>query len=517
MIRSLRVSKEIANITGATQFTSKHSLPASHLIEKPYLVGIDLGTSSLKSVIIDQDGQLHACAAQPYAIVAPHPGWAEQDPMVWVRAMIETVRRAVSEAQIAPDQIAAIGLSGQMHGMVCLDDQGRVLRPAILWADQRSAEQVSRAELEMGRKQWADWTGNPLDTGFMLASWLWLRENEPVLARQAAHLLLPKDYLRYRMTLVLGAEPSDAGSTGLFSPTIGAWSDPLLALLEIESELLPPIQASAKIAGGLIQEVARETGIATGTPVVYGGGDQACQALGNGILEPGDVSCTIGTGGQLLTPTRTPTIDPQLRLHCYNHAVPEMWFNMGVILSAGLSLTWLRDNFLLDMNYQEMADLAMQAPPGSDGLIFLPHLAGVRTPYMDPSARGAFIGLTLHHDRRHLCRAVMEGVVFALKQVLDLMIELGIPVERIIASGGATNHPLWLQLQSDIFNRPIHLTQTIEAAAVGAALLAGIGAGVFTDAWSAVHQIVRWRDEITMPEPKNVDSYVSEYEAYLRL
>ena len=431
--------------------------------------------------------------------------------------MVETIRRVVRKARVRPEQIAAIGLSGQMHGLVCLDDQGRVLRPAILWADQRSAMQVRKVEQEIGREQLAAWVGNPLDMGFMLASWLWLLEHEPELARQTDYLLLPKDYLRYRMTAVLGTEPSDAGSTGLLNPATCEWSTPLLSILNIESGLLPPVGSSAQIAGGIGKDIARETGIPAGTPIVFGGGDQACQALGNGILEPGDVSCTIGTGGQLLTPTRTPTIDPQLRLHCYNHAIPEVWFNMGVILSAGLSLTWLRDHFLLDISYQEMADLAMQAPPGSDGLIFLPHLAGVRTPYMNTSARGAFIGLTLHHDRRHLCRAVMEGVVFALKQVLDLMIELGIPVRRIIASGGATNHPLWLQLQSDIFNRPIHLTQTTEAAAVGAALLAGIGAGVYADAERAVHQAVRWHDEVVKSEPQNVAAYAKAYEAYQRL
>ncbi len=251
--------------------------------------------------------------------------------------------------------------------------------------------------------------------------------------------------------------------------------------------------------------------------MIFGGGDQACQALGNGILEPGDVSCTIGTGGQLLAPTRTTTIDPALRLHCYNHVVPELWFNMGAILSAGLSLTWLRDNFLLGISYQEMADLALQAPPGSDGLFFLPHLAGVRTPHMDPHARGAFIGLTLHHDRRHLCRTVMEGVVFALRQVLDLMIELRVPVERIIASGGATDHPLWLQLQADIFNRPIYLTKTTEAAAFGAALLAGIGVGVFADADDAVRQTVQWRDQVVQPQPQSVATYAVSYKTYKRL
>ena len=496
------------------------------------LLGIDLGTSSLKSVIIDQEGRLLAHAFQEYSIDTPHPGWAEQDPAVWVRAMVETVRRAMSEAHIAPERIAGIGLSGQMHGMVCLDAEGDVLRPAILWADQRSAEQVAQVEREIGREQLAAWTGNPLDTGFMLASWLWLREHEPEVAKNTTHLLLPKDYLRYRLTGALGTEPSDAGSTGFFNPTTGAWSHPLLAALDIDPVLLPPVHQSAEIAGTPPQsprqrreapkppldfggtEGGREIGIPAGTPVVFGGGDQACQALGNGILTPGDLSCTIGTGGQLLAPTQTPTIDPELRLHCYNHVVPGLWYSMGAILSAGLSLTWLRDNILLDISYQEMADLALQAPPGSDGLRFLPHLAGVRTPHMDPRARGAFIGLTLHHDRRHLCRAVMEGVVFAMRQALDLMVGLGIPVERIIASGGATNHPLWLQLQADIFEQPIHRTQTIEAAAVGAAMLAGIGVAVYADAKDAVRQVVRWRDEVVEPKPANVSIYASAFDAY---
>jgi xylulokinase len=481
------------------------------------LVGVDLGTSSVKAVVIEPNGRMLGMATREYPVETPRPGWAEQDPEGWVSATLETVRRAVAQAGCAPGEVAAIGLSGQMHGMVCLGAAGRPLRPAIIWADQRSAAQVARVYREIGVERLGRWTGNPLATGFMLASWLWLTENEPETARKTAALLLPKDYLRYRLTGSLGSEASDASSTLLFDTARRRWSRDLLDALGISPELLPPLGESAQVAGGLTDEAAIAMGLLSGAPVIYGGSDQAMQALGHGVVEPGVLSCTIGTGGQLFAPLREPAYDPALRLHLFYHAMPDRWHLEAAILAAGLSLRWLRDHVLTGMGYQEIADAAASAPAGAEGLFFLPHLAGERTPHMDPGATGAFVGLTLRHTRVHLARAVMEGVVFALRQGLELMLELGASADRIVASGGATAHPLWLQLQADIFNRPIHRTQTVEAAAVGAALLAGVGAGVYPDAPAACAQAVTWNDEVIAPDVGHAAFYDEAYRTYCRL
>ncbi len=483
----------------------------------PYLAGIDLGTSSLKAVIVDTDGTLLAMAQEYYGIDTPALGWAEQDVHGWLVAAVRALSQVADQAGIEQSELAAIGLSSQSHGVICLDAVGDALRPAIIWADQRSAKEVAEIQERVGKAKLAAWTGNPLAAGFMLPSWLWLQSHEPEMAAKTKQLLLPKDYLRYRLTNTVGAEPSDAGTSGLFDPITSRWSSDLLSALDIDASLLAPVSASDAIAGGLDHEIARQTGLASGTPVIFGAADQACQALGNGILDPGNVSSTIGTGGQLLAPTLVPAVDPELRLHLYNHIVPHLWWSMGAILSAGLSMTWLRDNILLDISYQEMADLAMDAQAGSEGLYFAPYLAGERTPHMDASARGGFVGLTLRHGRSHMCRAVMEGVVFAMRQGLEIMLELGIPVERVIASGGGTRHALWLQLQADIFNCSIQLTRTVEAAAVGAALLAGIGVGVYENAAEVVARTVRWSDTTVTADPKRVDVYNQAYEHFCQL
>jgi xylulokinase len=351
----------------------------------------------------------------------------------------------------------------------------------------------------------------------MLASWAWLCENEAETARQTACLLLPKDALRFRLTGKTGSEPSDASSTLLFDTAGRRWSEELLAFLKIEPGLLPPLGESAAVAGSLLPEAAAEMGLPPGTPVVYGGSDQACQALGHGVVDPGVMSCTIGTGGQLLTPTLEPRPDPLLRVHLFCHALPGRWHLEAATLSAGLSLKWLREAILEGQDYGSLAGLAEAAPPGAEGLFFLPYLVGERTPHMDPQARGAFIGLTLRHRRAHLVRAVMEGVVFALRQGLELMISLGGRAERIIASGGATNHPLWLQLQADIFNRPIALTETVEAAAVGAALLAGVGAGIFPDLPSACRRVVRLKPTTFQPDHARAARYAEAYPRFCEL
>jgi len=473
------------------------------------LIGVDTGTSSTKTVIIRPDGTVLGLATREYAVETPRPGWAEQNPETWVEAALDTMRRALTVADIPAAQVQAIGLSGQMHGTVCLDAHRRALRPAIIWADQRSAAQVAEVEARIGREQLAAWTANPLATGFMLATWLWLCEHEPDVATATAHLLLPKDYVRYRFTGEIGAEPSDASSTLLFDTANRCWSAPLLDALSLDARVLPPVAGSAAIAGGLLPEIAAATGLRAGTPVIYGGSDQAMQAVGHGVVAPGVLSSTIGTGGQLFAPIARPAYDPQARLHCFCHAMPDMWHLESAMLAAGLSLKWLRDSVLPGLTYREIADAAGTVSPGAEGLFFAPYLAGERTPHMDPRARASFVGLTLRHGRAHIARAVMEGVVFGMRQGLALMRDLGVTPERIIASGGATQHPLWLQLQADMYNRPLYQTTTIEAAAVGAALLAGVGVGVYADTADAVAQAVQYADTVVMPDPENAAHYAA--------
>jgi xylulokinase len=413
--------------------------------------------------------------------------------------------------------VGGIGLSGQMHGTVCVDLQGNPIRPAILWADQRSQTQVAEVYAKIGQQRLAEWTANPLATGFMLATWLWLLENEPATIEKTRRLMLPKDYLRHRLTGKTGSEPSDASSTLLFDTVRRAWSSELLNALSIDPALLPAIHESAEIAGSLTAEAAEMTGLQPGTPVVYGGSDQALQALGHGIVEAGLVSCTIGSGGQLFAPTTHPHYDPQLRLHLFCHAIPELWHLEAATLSAGLSLKWLRDSLYPPDTYQSLADAACQVQPGAEGLLFLPHLSGERTPYMDPQSKAAFVGLTRRHEKGHLSRAVMEGVVMALKNGLDVMVNLGVPLERIVASGGGTRHPLWLQLQADIFNRPIYSTAPVEAAAIGAAILAGKGVGVFSDIAQTSQELARWSDLVIYPAPENARYYEESYRVFCQL
>lgn len=483
----------------------------------PVLMGVDLGTSSTKTVIVDRAGNLLGMAQQEYALQTPHPGWAEQDPETWYQAAALTMVQARQQAGIPPEGVAAIGLAGQMHSLVCLDQADRCLRPAIIWADQRSGAQVEEVYRRVGRDRLAAWTGNPLATGFMLASWLWLEAHEPDICRQTRRLLLPKDALRLWLVGEAGSEPSDASSTLLFDPIHCAWSAPLLEALSIDPALLPPLFPSAGIAGGLRAEVAGLTGLRPGTPVVFGGSDQALQALAQGVAVPGLVSCTIGTGGQLFATVRQPQPDPDLRLHLFCHALPETWHLEAAMLSAGLSLRWLRDQVLGGRDYTSLADAASSVPAGSEGLFFLPYLAGERTPLMDPTARGAFIGLTLRHDWRAMTRAVMEGVVFGLRQGLELMEGLGVSAERILASGGATRHPLWLQLQADIFNRPVLPSRMQEATARGAALLAGVGAGLYADALDACRQTLSGAvAPLVYPQPAAVDFYQGAFHTYGR-
>ena len=486
-------------------------------MQKELLIGIDLGTTSIKCLVLDSFGEQVFFKAAEYETFSPQPGYAEQDPETWFAVTCCLLKEAVQVLGENTKNLVGMSFSGQMHGLVLLDQAGQVLRPAIIWADQRSTKQVKAIHNVLTEKEIGELTGNPVAAGFMLPSLLWVRENEAGIFHSARQALLPKDYLRFRFGGVYQTEASDASSTSLFNPARQDWSRELLDRFGFSHNLFPEVTSSYAPAGKIKQEAARACGLPEGLPLFSGASDQVCQALGNGIIQEGLLSSTIGTGGQLFSPVNRPDYDEKLRLHLFCHALPDHWHYESAILSAGLSLKWLRDQVMASLSYQEMADMALEVPAGSEGLLFLPYLLGERTPWMDPYASGGFIGLTTRHGKAHMIRAVMEGVVFALRQGLEIIEGKGVVPEKVIVSGGAVRHKLWLQLQADIFNKAVCRSETTEAAAGGAAMLAGVGAGVFTDIPQACSRLVRFSTEMTYPDPHRAAVYEGLYKVFTEL
>jgi len=480
------------------------------------LLGIDIGTSSTKAVLIHLSGKLIAKSQREYPIDSPKPGWAEQHPETWWAAVRETVREVVSQGGADAQAIAGIGLSGQMHGTVLLNKDKCLLRPAIIWADRRSRRQCEAVLDRLGKAKLREFAGNSLSPGFMAATLLWLKENEPETFSRIATVFLPKDYIRFMLTGELATEVTDASSTLLLDVKRRTWSGELLRLVGISPEQLPPLHESQEIVGKVTKSAAEELGLAAGMPVVAGGGDQSMAAIGNGVVEEGVALSTIGTGGQLFTPTTTFKTDPELRIHSFCHAVPQMWHLMGAILSAGLSLKWFRDQLSTGLDYKGIDEMAKRLPAGSDGLIFLPYLLGERTPHLDPAARGCFVGLTIHHSLGHLARAVMEGVAFAMKDCLNLFQGLGVNPEKIILSGGGATSPLWRQIQADVYNREVITVNSREEAATGAAILAGVGVGIYPSLQQACAELIK-PESSTPPLPDNASRYAELHEIYRSL
>ncbi|MDP2896943.1 MAG: xylulokinase [bacterium] len=480
------------------------------------LLGIDIGTSSTKSVVLDLSGNLLAVSQKEYAIDSPKPGWAEQHPETWWGAVKETVRSVVSHSGVNPRRIAGIGLSGQMHGTVLLDKENRLLRPAIIWADRRTAKQCDAVVAALGKDRLRELAGNSLSPGFLAATLLWLKENESQTFSRIHTVLLPKDYVRFRLTGKLGTEVTDASSSLLLDVKRRTWSGELCHLVGISREQLPPLHESQEIVGNLTGSAAEELGIVPSIPVVAGGGDQSMAAIGNGVVEEGIALSTIGTGGQLFTPTLTYKTDPELRIHSFCHAAPGMWHLMGAILSAGLSLKWFRERFCPGLAYAEIDGLAASVRPGSEGLIFLPYLLGERTPHLDPAARGCFIGLTIHHSLGHLARAIMEGVAFAMKDCLTLFQSLDVSLEKIIVSGGGAVSALWRQIQADVYGREVFTVNTREEAATGAAILAGVGVGLYPSIQDACASLIKLESSTPL-DPDNAARYTELYEVYRSL
>jgi xylulokinase len=482
-----------------------------------YLLGVDIGTSRAKAVLTDPEGYILGVAGEEYGIDQPMPGWAEQEPERWWQAACRAVRGAMTGAGVAGGEVTGIGLSGQMHGTVLLDPAGRPTRPAIVWPDQRSHAEVQRVWRDTGPARLGRLAANRLATGFTAASLLWLTSHEPDVLAASDRVVLPKDYVRLRLTGEVATDVSDASATLLFDVARRRWSQELLNEWKLPHWLLPPVLEPSQIAGELLPKAAEALGLRPGTSVVAGAADQACQALGSGLLDPGLASCTIGTGGQLLAPLSAPTYDPQLRLHTFCHALPDCWYAMGACLAAGLSLRWFRERFWPgDATFEELAAEAAQVPAGAEGLIFLPYLAGERTPHFDPQARGAFVGLTLRHGRAHVVRAIMEGVAFALRDALEIMRELGPGPAQIVTAGGGGSRPPWQGILADVFGLPVANAAGTERTAAGAAVLAGLGLGVYASPAEARARTVRYEPPI-MPEPEDVARYQELYAVYREL
>jgi xylulokinase len=451
----------------------------------PLLLAIDLGTSSVKVLLVAADGAVVGRGEAAYPILHPQPGQAEQDPAAWWAATCQAVRAAVDLDHA--ERVAAIGLSGQMHGTVLLNRQGELLAPAVIWPDQRSQAEVQAITAQIGPQALLELTGSPVATGFQSATLAWFRRHRPDLWAAIGQVLLPKDYLRWRLTGRYTSDPSDAAGTLLLDVQRRDWSPVLLAALALDPAWLPPIQPAHSIAGELLPAAANELGLAAGLPVVTGGGDTPCSALGAGALDPSTLLLTLSTGGQLLLPSRRVAVDRQGRIHTFCAALEPGegragWYQMGALLAAGLALRWLRDQCFgltgADA-YTQMTAWAAETPPGAEGLIFLPYLVGERTPHMDPQARALFLGLTLQHERGVLVRAVLEGVTLAAYDAYMVLAELGAAPERIVLAGGGARSPLWRQMVADVFGAPVLPLAVDEQSALGAALLAGAGLGWF--------------------------------------
>jgi xylulokinase len=482
-----------------------------------HFLGMDVGTGGTRAVLINDKGQLVASAASEHApFRSPHPGWAEQDPEDWWRAAQAAIREVLATSALTASDIGAIGLTGQMHGAVMLDADGNVLRPSLIWCDQRTDTQCDWLHERIGRERLIELTCNPALPNFTLTKLLWVRENEPEVFKRIAHVLCPKDYVRFRLTGTYAMDVQEASGTLLLDVTHRRWSSEVARIAGISASWLPELFESPEVCAHISAEGASATGLVAQTPVVAGAGDQGAGAVGMGILQPGSVSATIGTSGVVFAATAAPTKDPLGRLHTFCHAVPERWHVMGVTQAAGLSLRWLRDVIAPGTNYDALTAEAAQVPAGSDGLLWAPYLLGERTPHLDSQATAAFYGITASHTRAHLVRAVLEGVAYSLKDTFTLFAELGIPVQGVRLGGGGARGPLWRSIQASIYGYASDVLVAEEGAAFGAALLAGVGAGAWPDTDAACAVAIRVAEQIA-PDAAAAKSYADGYKLYRRL
>ncbi len=477
-------------------------------------VGVDVGTTGAQAVAVDETGRVVATAASGYPLLTPRPQWTEQDPEAWWTAVREVVAVVNRDTRAARERIGGVGLTGQMHGSVFLDAAGDVIRPAILWNDQRTGKQCEHITERVGAERLVEISGNPALTGFQAPKVLWLRDEEPDAYRRVAQVLLPKDYIRYRLTGEFATDASDAAGTLFLDLRKREWSSEVLDALDVPESWLPTVCESPDVTGTIPENIAADMGLRAGIPVAAGGGDNAAAAIGTAITRDGLMSSSIGTSGVLFAHSDEPAIDPSGRVHAFCHAVPHRYCLLAVTLSAGGSLRWWRD--VTGLDYEALVAEAETAPAGAEGLVFLPYLTGERTPHLDPEARGLFLGLTARHTRAHLTRALMEGVLFSLRDGLEIMRGLGVEPSDIRAIGGGATSSFWLQLQADVYRTPIHRLEMEEGAAYGAALLGHVAASTFPDVKETT-AVVRTLEETTDPDPKTMEMYDSVYAVYRSL
>ena len=480
------------------------------------LLGIDLGTSSVKVVVASLSGQQLGVGTAEYPIQTPAPGWAVQDPEQWWNATCQASHQAIQMA--GNTKILGVGFSGQMHGPLLLDTKRRPIGGAIIWADQRGGAVLGDIQDRIETSVLAQRCGTAPAAGFLITTLFWLQRFQPETLRAADIALLPKDYVRFRLTGEIGSDPSDAAATGLFDISEGAWAWDLIEKLELPARVFPSLLPSAAMAGRLTPEAAAALGLDAGTPVATGSADQPAQASANGLFDPGLSSITLGTGGQVFVPLDQPLTDALGRLHTFNHAIPQRWYLLGAMLSAGMALRWFKELWEQpDLTYRQLDQFAAEIPPGSEGLFFLPYLVGERAPLMDPHARGAFVGLTLRHRRGHYTRAVLEGIGFALRQIVETMQGCGAEVNRLVASGNGLAGAFWRQMVADILNRPLlrgNDTHSAERAGIGAAMLGGLAAGAIKDLTEAKKWAPKF-DQVTTPDPTRAEEYNKIYERFI--
>ena len=489
------------------------------------VIGLDVGTSGSKALAVDETGRVVATALVEYPLLSPKPNWAEQAPADWKRAALQALSELAHAPDIEKDEVKGIGLTGQMHGSVFLDGDGKVLRNAILWCDQRTAKQCDDITSKVGAERLIEMVSNPALTGFTAPKILWLRDNEPEVYERVRKVLLPKDYVRLELTGEFATDVADASGTLLFDVKNRSWHQELMALLDVPAEFMPPAYEGPEVTGTLSTEAAAATGLPAGIPVVAGGGDQAAGGVGCGIVRPGVISSTVGTSGVVFAFADKVSTDPKGRVHTFCHAVPGKWHVMGVVLSAGGSLRWFRDALCQAEQavaaetgadpYDYICAAAGAVPPGAEGLLFLPYLTGERTPHKDPFAKGAFVGLSLRHTRAHMARAVLEGVAYALRDSFEILHEMGVSTEQVRASGGGARSTVWRQIQADVNKAPLVLINIDEGPAYGAALLASVGTGMYGSVEEACDATIRVVDtcEPDAARAAAYDPWFAEYQA----
>ncbi|MDR1693544.1 MAG: xylulokinase [Oscillospiraceae bacterium] len=478
------------------------------------VLGIDLGTSATKTVLFSEELEVLASASAEYPMAQPQNGWAEQNPEDWWKAAVETISAVLRESCVSPDSVTALGISGQMHGLVMLDENGEVLRPSIIWCDQRTGAECAEITELIGAERLVEITANPALTGFTASKILWVRKHQPEIYKRCRHILLPKDYLRYKLTGDFATEVSDASGMQLLDVPKRRWSEELLGKLAIDPALLANVYESPEVTGTISREAAALTGLSRKTLVVGGAGDNAAAAVGTGVVTDGRAFTTIGTSGVVFAHTDRLGIDPKGRVHTFCCAVPGAWHVMGVTQAAGLSLKWFREQFAPEYTYRQIDDVAASIPIGANRLLYLPYLMGERTPHLDAGCRGVFFGLSGIHTKADMLRAVLEGVVYSLRDCVEVLRGMGVSTSEMLATGGGGTSALWRQMLADVFGCPVRTVSSKEGPALGVAILAGVGAGLYPSVPEACRRFIRYNEP---QNPVNAAAYEPFYQLYTSL